>query len=177
MKKHDLKSLIYQLASPVGLILLGLVLLVSPDTASALIARILGWCILLVGVGFVISAIVDRSGTAGKVLGALVCLGIGGWIVGDPLRLAAGIGRFIGILLLIRGGRDFFLSNLREGKVLSAVVAVLGLILVVLPMTTSRLVFRICGLVLLVVGIAMLVERLKERRYLEKGDPNIIDAL
>ena len=44
-------------------------------------------------------------------------------------------------------------------------------------MTTSRLVFSLCGLVVLFIGAGMLVDRLKHRKYLEKGDDNIIDAL
>jgi hypothetical protein len=48
---------------------------------------------------------------------------------------------------------------------------------VVLPMTTSRLVFSLCGVVVLLIGIGMLVDRLKHTKYLDKGDGNIIDAL
>ena len=51
-------------------------------------------------------------------------------------------------------------------------------VLAVLPMTTSRLVFSGCGVVVLLIGGAMLLDRLKHRRYLDEGsDPNIIDAL
>ena len=35
----------------------------------------------------------------------------------------------------------------------------------------------LCGLVVLFIGAGMLVDRLKHRKYLEKGDDNIIDAL
>ncbi len=53
-----------------------------------------------------------------------------------------------------------------------------GLILLLLPMTTSRLVFSLCGLVVLGLGIVMLLERLRLRRLLDEGDdPDIIDAL
>ena len=61
------------------------------------------------------------------------------------------------------------------------VTAIVGVVLVVLPMTTSRLVFSLCGLVVLVTGIAMFLDRLKGRNRLEgpgePEDPNIIDAL
>ena len=54
----------------------------------------------------------------------------------------------------------------------------IGAILILLPMTTSRVVFSICGLVVLLIGIVMLVDRIRKRRLLEpKDDPNIIDAL
>lgn len=178
MKKHDIQRLIYQLASPVGLILLGLVLTFSPDTASALIAKVLGWCIFLVGIGFGVAAVVTRTGTAGKVIGAAVCIGLGGFLLKNPLVLAAGIGRLLGILVAIRGVREIVLSNRNgHGRILAIVTTLVGVVLAVLPMTTSRLVFSVCGVVVLLIGVVMLVDRLKERRYLEDGDPNIIDAL
>lgn len=179
MKKCDILSLVYRLASPVALILLGFILFLNPDSASAMIARILGWAIFLVGIGFGIAAVVSREGTVGKILGTLVCIGLGGWLLRNPLVLAAGIGRLLGILLVIRGGRDVMTSRSRgHGKILAIITTVVGVILTVLPMTTSRLVFSLCGVVVLIIGIAMLLDRLKDRRYLGDGDdPNIIDAL
>lgn len=178
MKKDKILHLIYQLASPVLLMVLGVVLTFNPDSASALIARILGWVITLVGIGFGISALLDRDHLAGKVFGAIVCASIGGWLVAHPLVLAAFVGRFLGVLLLIRGIRDVLQSRVRgHGQTLAVITTVVGIILVVLPMTTSRVVFSICGVVILVIGIAMLIDRLKDRPCLDEGDSNIIDAL
>lgn len=178
MKKRDILSLIYQLASPVLLMLLGLILLLSPDTASALIARMLGWGMTFVGAGIGIAAIVNRRGAVGKGLAAVGCVCIGGWLTANPLLLAAGIGRILGILILLRGIRDWVLARkYGNGAVLAIVTTVAGLILTLLPMTTSRLVFSLCGAVVLVTGAAMLLQRLKDKRYLEDGGSNIIDAL
>ena len=111
-------------------------------------------------------------------LGALACLVVGVWLLKNPLLLAAGIGRLVGILLLIRGIQDLLSSNYGRGKVLSLITALLGLVLILLPMTTSRVVFSLCGLVVLVVGITMLIDRLRLRRLMGgDDDPNIIDAL
>ena len=53
-----------------------------------------------------------------------------------------------------------------------------GVVLILLPMTTSRLMFSLCGLVVLIIGIVMLLDRLRDRKRLnEPEDPNIIDAL
>lgn len=178
MKKNDILSLIALLASPVALIVLGLILLFCPDSASVFAAKLLGWGLLIVGIGFAVAAFTSPIGTAGHVLCAIACLAVGSWLLKNPLLLAKGIGRFVGILLAIRGVRDFTQSGYRQGKLLALVTAVLGVVLIVLPMTTSRLVFSACGLVVLLVGIAMLVDRLRRRR-LPGGDndPNIIDAL
>lgn len=178
MKKRDLLSLVYQLASPVALILLGLVLIFNPDTASALIARLLAWGMLLAGIGIGIAAIVSKRGQVGKGVAAVGCVSIGGFLMRNPLVLAAGIGRLLGILLILRGGRDVMLSNRSgHGRILAILTTVVGVVLTVLPLTTSRLVFSLCGVAVLGIGAAMLIDRLKERRYLEDRDPNIIDAL
>ena len=178
MKKYDILSVLYQLASPLALILLGLILLVSPDTAAVLISRLIGWGFFVVGIGFGIAALVSRGGDVGKIIAAAACIGLGSFLTAHPPWLARWIGRVLGIVLMLRGGRDFFQSRLREGKFLSLVCAVLGVVLTVLPMTVSRWVFSLCGLVMVAVGVVMVLERLKERKYLEGGDdPNIIDAL
>lgn len=178
MKKRDLLSLVYQLASPVALILLGLVLIFNPDTASALIARLLAWGMLLAGIGIGIAAIVSKRGQVGKGVAAVGCVSIGGFLMRNPLVLAAGIGQLLGILLILRGGRDVMLSNRSgHGRILAILTTVVGVVLTVLPLTTSRLVFSLCGVAVLGIGAAMLIDRLKNRRYLEDRDPNIIDAL
>lgn len=179
MKKRDILSLVCQLSYPAGLMVLGLILLISPDTASALIARVVGWLLTLAGIGTGIAAIVDRRGVIGKGFAAVGFVCVGGWLLANPLILAASLGRFLGILLLLRGLRDLKL-RCQQGRsnLLAVITTVAGVILIVLPMTTSRLVFRLCGTAILAIGTAMLLDRLKDRRYLEDGgDPNIIDAL
>ena len=177
LKKKDVLSLAYLLGSPAALILLGLILLFSPDTAAVLISRLIGWGFFAVGIGLGIAALVNKGGDVGKIIGAVCCIAAGSFLMNNPLWLARGVGRVLGILLMIRGGRDFFQSRLTEGKILSLVCAVLGVVLVVLPMTVSRWVFSLCGLVMTIVGVVMLLERLKERKFLDSGDSNIIDAL
>ena len=77
MKKNKILSLIYQFASPVALIVLGAVLLLFPDSASVLVAKVLGWAMVIAGVVFAVSAITTPGTTAGKVLCAVVCLAVG----------------------------------------------------------------------------------------------------
>ena len=60
---------------------------------------------------------------------------------------------------------------------LSILTAVLGLVLILMPMTASRMVFSLCGVVILAVGGGMLAERVWEKKNGEDDDPNIIDAL
>lgn len=174
-KKDELISLVRLCASPVGLMALGAALLLFPDSASSLVAQILGWCMVLAGILFLVSAVVSRDGLLWRVLGALICLATGVWLIRSPLALAKGMGRLVGILLAVHGIQDLALADMRGERVLAVVSLVVGVVLVLLPMTTSRLVFSLCGLVVLLMGLGMLVERLRRRR--EEDDPNIIDAL
>ncbi len=178
MKKNSFPELLYQLASPVAVTLLGLLLVVSPDSASILIARILGWGLTAVGIGFGIAAIIDRDHVIRKGITAALFACAGGTLSAKPLLLAAWIGRIIGLLIAGRGLRDLMLHrSYGYSRILALITTVVGAILVVLPLTTSRLVFSLCGLVVLFIGIGMLADRLKHRKYLPKGDDNIIDAL
>lgn len=175
MKNRSVWDQLCRLAPPAAVIVCGLILLISPDTASGLVGKILGWGLILGGAGFAVSAVALQGGTAGKVLLALVCLALGTWLLRNPMALAKGLGRFLGLVLAIRGIQDLIRSSYAQAKVLSAAIAGLGLVLILLPMTTSRVVFSLCGAVVLVLGIGMLVNRLRENP--SDDDPNIIDAL
>ena len=69
-------------------------------------------------------------------------------------------------------------SCLRRGnRTFGVIILVAAVVLVLSPMTLSRLVFSLCGIVVLAIGAGMLVERIRNQSYLDKGDDNIIDAL
>ena len=175
MSKYQKKLPIVPIVA-VLVILLGLILIFNPDSATALISKLLGGIIILIGVASGISAIFEKKARTAKAIVAVVMALVGGWLVNNPLALAAWIGRFIGVLLVIDGLQD--IQELRKcGKtfLLPLIVAVVGVVLILMPMTTSRLVFTICGVVVLVIGAAMLLDRLKSRPRL-KSAGDIIDA-
>lgn len=177
MKKEKLFSLVSLLWAPVALMVLGAVLLFNPDSASALVSKLLGWLLTLVGIGFGISAVAGETGRVGKGITAVALVLIGGWLTKNPLALAAWLGRIVGILLVVDGVQDI-LRLKKEGQrfALPLIVTVVGAILVLLPMTTTRLVFSLCGGVVLVIGVVMFLDRLRGSKRLNSGD-DIIDAL
>ena len=178
MNKEKIFSMIRLFLAPVLVILLGLVLIFNPDSASALISKILGWIIIAAGICTGISAIFKKSGRVLKGILAVLMAVAGGWLVSNPLALAAWIGRIIGILLIIDGIQDIFeLRKQGRSFLLPVIVTLVGAILAVMPMATSRIVFVLCGIVVLVIGVTMLVERIKGKRRLPGGDGDIIDAL
>lgn len=183
MKKYTIPQLISLLGMPALTVLLGLVLLFGPDTASALIGKILGWSGVLGALAFAFGA---RSGQNRRaVVGGILLGALGVWMLMNPLFLASFMGRLLGIFLLLRG-----LGNLRmnrktqggkllvtPGLVLAAAITLLGLVLILVPLATSRLVFSVVGIVLICVGIAEGIDRIRGRKLLDEGsDPNIIDV-
>ena len=171
MKHKNIPEAAKQLAMPVTLMVFGLLLLVFPDSASIIIAYAVAGLLLLAGIGLGIAALLDRR--LSQIFWTLVCLSFGGALLGNPLLLARDVGRFLGILLAIEGG-----SRLREGSTVFGWVLLAAAAVVVLsPMTLSRLVFSLVGAVALAAGIALLVSRLKQLHYLPKGRDDIIDAL
>ena len=179
MKKEEFFAYIPMLLAPALIIVLGLVLVFCPDSASVLISRILAWILGLTAVGFGISALLSSSGRGGKVTVAILCAVISGWLGSHPLALAACFGRIIGIVLILDGVQDMG-NNRRLGRgfLLPLIVTVMGAVLVLVPLTASRLLFSLCGVVVLVTGVVMLLDRLRGSKRLEEStDPNIIDAL
>ena len=179
VKNQNIPSILQLLLTPVLLIVLGITLIFHPDFASAAIARVLGWLLMAAGIGGIIAALVTRTGLVNKIIFVAVCFGIGGWMLANPLNLAAAIGRIVGILLAVRGIQDVAAAmQWKSGIFFPLLTAAVGVLLIVLPLTTSRLVFVICGIVVLLVGAAMLRDRLRLRNRLNPPDDgDIIDAL
>ena len=152
--KDTILSVLRLIATPVLLMVLGLILLIHPDSASALVAQILGWVLVIAGVVFAVSAVAGHFDTLGKVLSAVCCFAVGAWLLRNPLMLAAGLGRLAGILLVVRGIQDILNAGRYHYGILPAVITtVLGAVLIALPMTTSRVVISLCGLLVLIVGM------------------------
>jgi len=172
MKRKNIPEGLKLLAMPVTFMAFGLLLLIFPDSASVIIAYAVGGILLAGGLLLGVGALLDRK--LSRIFWTLVCLSLGGTLLGNPLLLARNVGHFLGVLLAIEGG-----SCLRRGsRVFGTVVLAAAAVLIFSPMTLSRLVFSLCGAVVLVMGTVMLLRQLKQLRYLPQGrDRDIIDAL
>ena len=146
MKKTEFTTLVKLLITPVLMIVLGIALVVRPDSASAIL-----FCV--------------------------VTLALGLWLVRNPLRLAAALGRIAGLLILVRAVRDIAnAARWKCGMKYALISAIVGALLIVLPMTTSRAVWVILGILVVVLGVLIAVDRVKLGKLLPSGDDNIIDA-
>ena len=180
MKKFDFMRLVNVFGGPVLMGILGVILLFNPDSASALIAKIAGW-VLLIACGISAVSFFLDSVRSGKLLVSIAGALAGLWLLGNPMVLASALGRFAGVLLLYRGLRDLWEYRQYRGTgkvpIVGILAAIIGVVLFFLPLSASRLLFSLVGLVLIAVAIAEIYDRLKIRRLLDDGDPNIIDAL
>lgn len=186
MNKEQIKRILNLCVFPALLIVLGLVLALRPDSAVALLTRVLGWILILCGVGKVLTILAFRDyyGLGGW-LWAAVFLAGGIFFLTDPLILAKSIGLVVGILLVVEGV-DGLRTALRlkaiglsylAGLILGVVTLAAGIVLILVPMTASRVALTVCGVVITIVGIVNLIGRIRDIRRLDAPDnPNIIDA-
>ncbi len=174
MKKYTVPQLLSLFGGPGVMGLIGAVLLLSPDTASALVSKLLAWGFLLYGLyrGVKIFLNPDRRG---NILLAAGCVLVGLFLLMNPLFLAGILGRVVGLLLVLRG-----ISHLKSqsGKpILPGAMILVGAVLIFVPLATTRMIFSVVGIVLLAMAVAEIWDILKGRPQLEEGgDPNIIDV-
>lgn len=174
----DWKLLVELFAAPVIMMLVGALLLFKPDSATALVGRLLGGALIAVGILFGVSAVTDKRELVRKVFCCLACVLAGGWLVGNALKLAAALGRMVGIVVAIWGIHDLLEAiSWKQSLVLPIVITAVGAVLVLLPLTTSRVVFRVLGAVVLVLGVLILLNRKGTKHHLEEAEQErYIDA-
>ena len=177
MKKQKLLRLGKLMLTPMIMVLLGLLLVVRPDSGSALVGRVVGCILAVIGGGLILETLFWKDASTGKILFAAVTLAMGVWLLRNPLRLAAAIGRIAGLMILIRGVQDIINASRWKCSMRFAVIACLvGAVLILLPMTTSRVVMVLLGLLVMVLGGLMAWDRLKFGKLLSDGEGNIIDV-
>lgn len=186
MKQNDILYWLKRLAAPALTAVLGVILICNPDSASSLIVRILGWVLVLAGTACGISAMMlHPQNRTVRFVAAGVLAVVGLWLLADPMVFTKFVGRVLGLFLMVQGGRDISLNlasnggklEFTRGMILAIATAVIGLVLLLLPLTTSRLLFTVIGAVMIGLGVSELLDRLKGRPQLEAGgDPDIIDV-
>lgn len=187
MKKDmNIRPLVELAAMPVAQIVLGLILLINPDGAISVVCRILGWMMVAVGLFFVGIFVTDKKNRDfGTILMVLGFGGCGAFLVKNPLVLAVGTGKIIGILLGIWGVSSLVrASRVRESGgsyilryVFGCVTMVAGIWLLIAPMTPSRLIFALVGLWLIGAAAAKLFSLRSDLKALANPEkPKIIDA-
>ena len=164
-------------------IVIGALLLTNPDFGSAVVSNILGWLLVVFGGLALVYGLLKKAGIVWDIVSALVVV-IGGVMLWNPLMLARVLGILLGLFLAFQGltALSTALKIRRNGGnagaalVLAILLLVLGLVLMFLPLTTSRLLMPIAGIIFTASGVISLLIRAKTDRLQERNDSNIVDA-
>lgn len=181
MRNLDWKALLRQEAGSILMILCGVILVLKPDTASALLSAVAGWALIAVGVAALIAGFTGSSG--GSVVTGAVLLLSGAWLHRNPLMIASVLGFVVGFLVLRQGLRAMKDAQRSKrnggfwipGAVLAVLEALLGVRLLLSPLSISRFVLSIGGIALIVLGACNLVTHYRSTRYIPEPG-GIIDA-
>lgn len=179
MDKQRFKALWRLFCLPVLLIVVGLILMIKPDSAIILVTKLLAWACVIIGAAVAISIATDksRSGLSGWFWPALCLVAVGVYFLAKPLTLANVIARVIGVVMIIGGVDDLRGSRYGISRGVAILMLVAGVVFVILPSTLIHTVLGVCGLILLIIGVVELLGKLREMKRLESGStPNIIDA-
>lgn len=158
------------------LIIIGLVCLLFPGSAVALVT--FGLALLLIAIGGVSAVrmlffnhreLKDWFYTIGG-------LALGVYIFLDPMSLADSLGRFLGLFLLIQGMNSLRRSRTDGEKALGILTALAGIVLFLIPRTLVNTLLALVGLILLVIGAVNLIGARRAEKLDAPRDPNIIDA-
>ncbi|MGM9604903.1 MAG: DUF308 domain-containing protein [Faecousia sp.] len=162
---------------PVLTCILGLILIFRPGSLTTSIAWAVGVLIALVGAGKLVAFFRDPRKDILRLCGAVILLVLGFSIMRNPVSLERQIGLVIGIVLLLQGIRGFVSPFAAHEKITSGLCCAMGVLLMVLPLTISRLAVILCGVVVLLIGIGMVADLLTGSRSGGAGSPDdIIDA-
>lgn len=181
MRNLDWKVLLGQEGGSLLMILCGVILVLKPDTASALLSAVAGWALIAVGVAALIGGFTGSSG--GSVVTGAVLLLSGAWLHRNPLMIASVLGFVVGFLVLrqgLRAMKDAQRSRRNggfwiPGAVLAVLEALIGVRLLLSPLSISRFVLSIGGIALIVLGACNLVTHYRSTRYIPEPG-GIIDA-
>lgn len=165
MVNLTVKQKLQQFITPVLMLVLGVLLLVRPDSASALVGKVLAWCLIAVGVVCAAYCAKERSYIVIRAIPAFACFAVGIWLLRNPLALAATLGRLAGVIIVLQGVQDILHAIEWKRNLLWAIVATAaGILLLLVPMTASRLVMGLCGVAIIVLGAAIGWGRVKGKK-------------
>lgn len=191
MNQLNLKKLFRFEVGSVFLILFGGILLLNPDFGSAAVSAILGWVLVVGGAAGLLIGVLSWPGLGiAELIGSIILLGGGIYLLRNPLMLASLMGILLGLLLLsqgLRALRDALQVKRYGGRyqlslILGIGMSALGAYLILSPMATSRFVMTIAGLIMIACGITNLISHRRADKYITGSrkkiihNPDIIDA-
>lgn len=149
-------------------VVLGVVLIFSPASLLSLVMGVLGWALLLVGIGTVIGYLLNRGVAAGysQLIYGVIQLIFGLWILRNPGGLVSLAASVVGILMLIHAVSDFQYTvsayqagaaHWWTGALSGGVTLLLALFLLFRPLSSAMTVASFAGICLVVDGVGDLL--------------------
>jgi uncharacterized membrane protein HdeD (DUF308 family) len=183
MQKLNFKRLFRIEMGSVFLVLFGGILLLNPDFGSAALASILGWVLVGGGaVGLLIGFLCWPGLGLTELIGSVILLGGGIYLLRNPLVLASAVGMLLGLLLICQGFSALwdalqlkrFGGHPRLSLILGLGMGVLGIYLILSPLATSRFVMTAAGLVMVACGITNLISHYRAKKFITNSRKKII---
>lgn len=166
-------------------IALGVLLLVNPDFGTATVGFTVGIVLMAFGALLLITSILSwpAVGVWEIALGA-VALVAGGALLRDPKLLGKILGYVIAAACLLRGVQSLSESarmrklgyDQKWNYILAGAMFLLAILLFIVPLTSSRILMRIVGGALVVMGILNLGAEAKYAKRVYLAQKDIIDA-
>lgn len=154
-------------ASSVAYIVLGIILMLFPGTATNIVVRLVGIAALIYGVSRVIDYTKGRNDMINVVIGGLIAIG-GIILLVNPAFVVSILPTILGIYIIIEGISEVRAAlNMRSqgydrwtmAFILSLLVLLVGLFILFNPFTTVTISVMIFGGALIVAGITGMVEQ------------------
>lgn len=149
-------------------IVLGLFLMFAPGGLLGLVLSVLGWVLLLTGIGSIIGFIFNRGLAVGysQLIYGIIQVIFGLWVVRNPGGLVSLAASVVGILMLIHAVSDlqYTVSAYRAGAakwwtgaISGGITLILALLLLFRPLSSAMTVVSFAGICLVVDGIGDLL--------------------
>lgn len=144
-------------------IIFGIILLARPTATLIVVCRLIGFAMLISGIGMLITAFTDSGRSQANLAAAVIMTCIGLLIAMNPSVLASFLPVIIGIVIIAGSVTTIMqashgVGSGRELRIVTSVIAlILGIMIVAAPFTAAAFVVRIIGIALIYTGIVNLV--------------------
>ena len=173
--KKKLSSWLQSSLGSLCMLVFGIVLLIHPDLGSAAVAAVISWVLIAAGALWLLISIATGIGLRGMLPGMLVLVA-GLYLLNNPLSLASLLGLCLGIYIGVQGIFQL-MDALAMGKgwepfrlIYALALLVLGTVLILFPLSTSRFVMTACGIGMVIcAGVNLLLGKKPDK-------PDVVDA-
>lgn len=153
---------------------LGALLLLHPASITAVLAKSVGFLLALVGAALLVCFFSQNSKDFLKMIAGVVLLPMGFSVIQNPMTLVTRMSRFIGIIVLLYGLRGALDRSTPYGKPINVFACVVGAVLLLMPQAIPNLIFSLCGVVLLLIGLGMILDQ--KNAGASRANDDIVDA-